>query len=92
MTRRINNLLLFVASAADFAVNKNEVAEVSDLLVGGKTPLIQIQVEQKDIQPSRTCSEDYTFSATVLCRGLSFDIRCIWGVLTGLGSIFTHSP
>jgi len=73
-------LLLFVASAADFAVNKNEVAEVSDLLVGGKTPLIQIQVEQKDIQPSRTCSEDYTsllLYATVI-------FLCIWGVLSGL--------
>ena len=71
-------MLLFVASAADFAVNKNEVAEVSDLLVGGKTPLIQIQVEQKDIQPSRTCSEDYTsllLYATVI-------FLCIWGVLS----------
>jgi len=33
--------------------------------------MVTIALSNKDTQPSQTCSEGYTFSATVLYRGVS---------------------
>ena len=42
--------------------------------------MVIIALCNKDTQPSQTCSEGYTFSATVLYMGVSL----FWGVATRL--------
>ena len=38
---------------------------------------VTIALRNKDTQPSQTCSEGYTFSATVLYRGVSLFLGSI---------------
>jgi len=39
--------------------------------------MVTIALYNKDTQPSQTCSESYTFSATALCKGVSLFLGSI---------------
>ena len=44
--------------------------------------MVTITLRNKDTQPSQTCSEGYTFSATALYRGVELELELIQTQMT----------